>query len=295
LEEGNTIFVKFTNAQTYNGTATLNVNLTGAKNITRVGTTTTTRYWWTAGEIVGFVYDGTNYVMIDKGAATTSYYGLTKLSSAINSTSTSLAATPSAVKQAYDLANGKQDAITSTNKLDYSLIDNTPTIPTVPTTVSSFTNDAGYITSSYHDSSKQDTLVSGTNIKTINNQSLLGSGNITISSGGGTQTDVQINGSSIVSNDVANILVQGSYSSSNKIATMSEIPTNISSFTNDAGYINAETDPVFSSSAAAGITSANITTWNNKSDFSGDYDDLTNKPTIPTIDLTTTAWIDGLF
>ena len=33
------------------------------------------------------------------------------------------------------------------------------------------------------DSGKQDTLVSGTNIKTINNQSILGSGNITISSG----------------------------------------------------------------------------------------------------------------
>lgn len=32
---------------------------------------------------------------------------------------------------------------------------------------------------------KQDTLVSGVNIKTINNQSLLGSGNITISGGGG--------------------------------------------------------------------------------------------------------------
>lgn len=30
---------------------------------------------------------------------------------------------------------------------------------------------------------KQDTLVSGTNIKTINNQSLLGSGNIEIQSG----------------------------------------------------------------------------------------------------------------
>lgn len=34
---------------------------------------------------------------------------------------------------------------------------------------------------------KQDNLVSGTNIKTINSQSLLGSGNIVISSGGGTQ------------------------------------------------------------------------------------------------------------
>ena len=30
------------------------------------------------------------------------------------------------------------------------------------------------------------------------------------------------------------------------------------------------------------VTSAEKTTWNNKSDFSGDYNDLTNKPTIPT-------------
>ena len=35
---------------------------------------------------------------------------------------------------------------------------------------------------------KQDTLVSGTNIKTINNQSLLGEGNITIGGGGGSYT-----------------------------------------------------------------------------------------------------------
>lgn len=37
-------------------------------------------------------------------------------------------------------------------------------------------------------STKQNTLVSGTNIKTINNQSLLGSGNITISGGGSSGT-----------------------------------------------------------------------------------------------------------
>jgi hypothetical protein len=35
--------------------------------------------------------------------------------------------------------------------------------------------------------SKQDTLVSGTNIKTINNQSILGTGDITISGAGGVQ------------------------------------------------------------------------------------------------------------
>ena len=41
-------------------------------------------------------------------------------------------------------------------------------------------------------SGKQDTLVSGTNIKTINNQSLLGSGNITISGGSGGSNVVEV-------------------------------------------------------------------------------------------------------
>ena len=41
-------------------------------------------------------------------------------------------------------------------------------------------------------SGKQDTLVSGTNIKTINNQSLLGSGNITISGGSGGSNIVEV-------------------------------------------------------------------------------------------------------
>ena len=178
LETGATIFVKFTNANSYDGTATLNVNSTGAKDIATVGTTKTSRYYWKSGEIVGFIYDGTNYVMIEQGNATTTYYGVTKLSSSTTSTSEAVAATPKAVKTAYDLANGKQNA-----------------------------------------------LVSGTNIKTINSTSLLGSGDISV------------------------------------VAT--------------------ETDPVFSASAAAGITSSDITSWNNKSTFSGNYNDLTNKPTIP--------------
>lgn len=135
LSTGAMVRVKFTNACTYNGTSTLNVDGTGAKSITRVGTTTTIRYYWVAGEVVDFVYDGTNFVMSNKGTATTTYYGMTKLSSSTSSTSTSLAATPSAVKSAYDLADGKQDA-----------------------------------------------LVSGTNIKTINGSSVLGSGNLTVES-----------------------------------------------------------------------------------------------------------------
>jgi hypothetical protein len=41
-----------------------------------------------------------------------------------------------------------------------------------------------------------------------------------------------------------------------------------------------ETDPLFGSSIASSITEADTSKWNNKSDFSGDYDDLVNKPKI---------------
>ena len=46
-------------------------------------------------------------------------------------------------------------------------------------------------------------------------------------------------------------------------------------------YLTEEIDPIFSASASAEITNQDITNWNNKSDFSGNYNDLTNKPTIP--------------
>lgn len=99
LEAGNIVFVKFSNANTASS-GTLNVDSTGAVTIFGLAA-----YDWASGEVIGFVYDGTVYRMIDNGKATTTYYGVTKLSSATNSTSTSLAATPSAVKSAYDLAN----------------------------------------------------------------------------------------------------------------------------------------------------------------------------------------------
>lgn len=97
LATGAVIYVKFTNANEYNGTATLNVNGTGAIDIARVGTTKTTRYYWSAGEVVGFVYDGTNYIIIERGTASTTYYGVTKLTTTATSTSESLALTPKAL------------------------------------------------------------------------------------------------------------------------------------------------------------------------------------------------------
>lgn len=45
-------------------------------------------------------------------------------------------------------------------------------------------------------------------------------------------------------------------------------------------YLTSETDPTVPS-YVKNITQENINNWNNKSDFSGNYNDLSNKPTIP--------------
>jgi len=75
------------------------------------------------GTITGVSANGTSVAtsgVANIPAASTSAYGVTKLSSATNSTSEVLAATPKAVKAAYDLANGKAGtsvATTSANGL----------------------------------------------------------------------------------------------------------------------------------------------------------------------------------
>lgn len=67
------------------------------------------------GTITGVSANGTSVAtsgVANIPAASTSAYGVTKLSSATNSTSTTLAATASAVKSAYDLANSYKGTVT---------------------------------------------------------------------------------------------------------------------------------------------------------------------------------------
>ena len=99
LVSGLVLVVKFDNAQTYNGKPILKIGSLGSITVYNGY-----RYMWNAGAAVAFAYDGTRFYAANIGTATTTYYGLTKLSSSTSSTSTALAATPSAVKAAYDAA-----------------------------------------------------------------------------------------------------------------------------------------------------------------------------------------------
>lgn len=92
-------------------------SIVGSGNITIEGGETLTEadilamgFTKNAGTITGVSANGTSVAtsgVANIPAASTSKYGVTKLSSATNSTSTTEAATPSAVKAAYDLANSK--------------------------------------------------------------------------------------------------------------------------------------------------------------------------------------------
>ena len=65
----------------------------------------------------------------------------------------------------------------------------------------------GALDKQIHDDSKQDLLISGTNIKTINNTSLLGSGNISIQGGGTVTVDDSLSTTS--TNPVQNKVITG--------------------------------------------------------------------------------------
>lgn len=67
LKTGSTVSVKFTYANTA-ASPTLNVAGTGAKTIRVNGATMTAAYYWVAGAVITFVYDGTYWNVSDAGA-----------------------------------------------------------------------------------------------------------------------------------------------------------------------------------------------------------------------------------
>ena len=131
-------------------------------------------------------------------------------------------------------------------------------------------NDHLVISSSLNDlntrlNTKQDTLVSGTNIKTINNQSILGSGNITLTGGSGGGGDINV---------IESVKVNGSALTpdANKAVNITAVPASI---------VTQDTIHRF-------VSDSEKTTWDDKvSNVQADWNatsglsQILNKPTIP--------------
>lgn len=96
----------------------------------------------------------------------------------------------------------------------------------------------------------------------------------TASEVGAVPTSRTINGKALSSN------ITLSAADVNALPSTTTIPTTLASLTEDTTH--------------RVVTDAEKTVWNAKSNFSGNYNDLTNKPTIPSIDgLASTTYVDN--
>ena len=247
LSTGNMVRVLFTNTNTANS-PTISIDGSTAKNIRiRSGSTGAMTYMWRDNEVIDLVYDGTNFVMSDGAIATTTYYGITSLSSSTSSTSETESATPKAVKTAYDLANGKstvsvtQKTSSGTNIADLT-IDGTTTQLYAPT---------GGGTSDY-DSLSNRPQVNSVTLTGNKSSSDLGVADETHSHTTSDITDFP---------SLATVATTGDY---DDLTDKPTIPTKVSDLNNDSGFITTESDPVFTASTAYGISSSDVTNWNAK-------------------------------
>ena len=145
---------------------------------------------------------------------------------------------------------------------DYDQLSNRPQINNNTLTGDQSSSDLGL----------QDTLVSGTNIKTINNQSLLGSGNITIGGGGTSDYDQlsnrpQINGHTL----------SGNMSTSDLGIVIPDVSTKQDTLVSGTNIKTINGQNILGSGNLS-ITQVQAD-WNQDNTIAADY--IKNKPTIP--------------
>ena len=132
--------------------------------------------------------------------------------------------------------------------------------PNIPTKVSELTNDSNFATESYVGNK-------------IAEASLSGGGNVDLS-GYATKSELsnkvdKEDGKGLSSNDYTTI-------DKNKLGTIEE---GANKYTHPTSH---SADMITTDSTHRFVTDEEKTTWNSKSNFSGSYNDLTNKPSIPT-------------
>ena len=162
------------------------------------------------------------------------YYTKTQVDTALNDKQDTLTAGANITIDANNVisSTGGTQVQADWNQTDDSAVDYIKNKPTIPDT-SDFATKTEL-------NAKQDTLVSGTNIKTINNESILGSGNIEIQGGGGGMDEdtellissalVDLNDRKIDTTEVKeNYQKKGDYATNTKVdtkANISDVPTN---------------------------------------------------------------------
>ena len=182
---------------------------------------------------------------------------------------------------------------------DYNDLENKPTIPTVPTNVSAFVNDASYLTpndvSTFITEDEASVFLTADDVSTF-----------------------------VKEDDLATVATTGNYDDLENKPTIPEVPTNVSAFVNDASYLTPNDTSIFLTSddvstfiteddasvfltandvstfiteddASIYLTADDVSTFVKEDDLStvattGNYEDLENKPEIPEVPTNVSAF-----
>lgn len=225
-----------------------------------------------------YYYDGTSWTLLDIGQIATTFASLggspydnsnlaTALNSKVTNTSYPSSTTGGVIKVSSIYGTTASDGILQASTRTYAeYTAGSDNCFIGKGTLENVFTGKGFATESYVNTAvaaKQDTLVSGTNIKTINNQSLLGSGNIVIQSGGGGVTDYD----ELENRPQINSVVLTGNKSSDALGLQSKITatTKVSSdFIDDTNKTNKF------------VTAAEKTTWSGKQDAISDLTAIRN-------------------
>ena len=184
---------------------------------------------------------------------------------------------------------------------NYNDLTNKPSIPTVPINVSAFTNDANYITSAdvpaqvnadWNATSGAGQILNKPEIPTVptNVSAFTNDANYITSADVPAQVNADWNATS-GAGQILNKpeLFSGNYNDLTNRPEIPTVPTNVSAFTNDANYITSADVPA-QVNADWNATSGAGQILNKPELFSGNYNDLTNKPAIPTVPTNVSAF-----
>ena len=172
--------------------------------------------------------------------------------------------------------DGDYNSLTNTPNLSavatsgsYSDLDDLPQIPQIPADISTFNNDAGYITS-------------------FTEQQVLGISNDTVflTDGGFVKLPAGFNGdyNSLTNTpNLSAVATSGEYNDLENLPQIPQIPAAVSAFTNDAGYITSFTEQQVLSIRHDTLFLTGGSFVKLPAGFDGDYNSLTNKPNLSAV------------
>lgn len=252
-ESGTTIFSVGNGDWTSRRHNALDIRLNGDIYVADTNDTSTSNYWQkpmiklqdALGGGGGGIDSGTVQTMIDQSIS-----GKTNQTDFVSHSGNSSIHVTTAQTAAWD---AKSDFSGSYNDLTDK--------PTIPSKTSDLTNDSGYITSSaLNGYATEDYVTAATNDMA-------------------TKTWVGQQGYLTQHQDISGKLDVSAF---NTYSGSVNTQLNSKASQSDLNVLNG-TVTAHTANTTVHVTAQDKTNWNNKSDFSGDYNDLTNKPTIPTV------------